>query len=112
MLIMFKYSKEQRDIALERAAEIGFEKASIEVGIPETTLRRWNREKNNSVKPADAQNTDPVIHGIEESLRQDLSDAKQLNRVTQETIDYLVEENRMLRQRCERYLKALALIVE
>ncbi len=43
---------------------------------------------------------------------QDLSDAKQLNRITQETIDYLIEENRMLRQRCERYLKALALIVE
>ena len=110
--MMFKYSKEQRDLALERAAEIGFEKASIEVGIPETTLRRWNREKNNSVKPADAQNTDPVIHGIEESLRQDLTDAKQLNRITQETLDYLIEENRMLRHRCERYLKALALIVE
>ncbi len=110
--MMFKYSTEQRDHALERAAEIGFEKTSIEVGIPESTLRRWGQEKNNRAKQADAQNADPVIHGIEKSLMQDLSDAKQLNRITQETIDYLIEENRMLRQRCERYLKALALIVE
>lgn len=53
-----------------------------------------------------------AIQGIEESLRRELADSRQLNRATQETIDYLISENRELRRRCERYLKALAMIAE
>ena len=61
----------------------------------------------------EVQKQEPIsIHGIEESLRRDLADSRLLNQATQETIDYLIAENRELRRRCERYLKALAMIVE
>ena len=52
------------------------------------------------------------IEGIEEALQRDLADARQLNRISQATIDYLIDKNRELRRRCERYLKALAMVAE
>ena len=56
--------------------------------------------------------TDWLLRNDTQALQRDLANERQLNRTAQETIDYLIAENRELRDRCERYLKALAMIVE
>ena len=128
---MIKYTPEDRRKAVALSKEIGVNKACNQLGMTVPTLRRWRREEKarEAVKPSGAcsqiqdkeksrmddevQKQEPIsIHGIEESLRRDLADSRLLNQATQETIDYLIAENRELRRRCERYLKALAMIVE
>ena len=129
---MIKYSPEDRRKAVALSTEIGITKACSQLGMSVPTLRRWRREekacntgKENSaactqildkeISPMDEEKQKQesiAIQGIEESLRRELADSRQLNRATQETIDYLISENRELRRRCERYLKALAMIAE
>ena len=52
------------------------------------------------------------MKAIEKKLKSELEDMQRQNNTADETIDYLVSENRQLRQRCERYLKALSLLVQ
>ena len=123
---MPRYTPEEREKAVNLSKEFGLRKTCKELGMAVPTLRRWRQEEisrmitDHSQLP-DKEETqmdnvpkkeDPTIHGIEEALRRDLDEARQLNRITQETIDYLIAENRELRRRCERYLKALAMVVE
>ena len=128
---MFKYTAEERKRAVALSMEVGINKTCKQLGMSIPTLRRWRREErvretarqSAGVNPKisyreevlmdeEKQDQETSIHGIEEALRRELADARQLNRITQETIDYLIAENRELRRRCERYLKALAMIVE
>ena len=132
---MAKYSDEIRERALKMLDEIGPGKTSKEMHIGEQTLYRWRKEQairsssSESIPPEQPevadnpvseikvlpdQENDPSIKipEIEAKLKQELEDMRHLNQIVEETIDYLIIENRQLRERCERYLKALSLMAQ
>ena len=132
---MAKYSDEIRERALKMLDEIGPGKASKEMQIGKQTLYRWRKEQ--SIKSSSSKNKPPEqqdiadnpvsetkvlpdqvndssmkIPEIEAKLKQELEDMRHLNQIVEETIDYLIIENRQLRERCERYLKAISLMAK
>lgn len=103
--------------------------------IGKQTLYRWRKEQ--SIKSSSSKNKPPEqqdiadnpvsetkvlpdqvndssmkIPEIEAKLKQELEDMRHLNQIVEETIDYLIIENRQLRERCERYLKAVSLMAQ
>ena len=130
---MSRYSDEIRERALQMIKEIGVVGTSKEMKIADQTLYRWRKEQGAS---AQAEPTTPIeqpieeggqpqekeapatsecspnakISDIDEKLKRELEDMRHLNQIVEETIDYLIIENRQLRERCERYLKALSLL--
>ena len=131
---MAKYSDEIRERALKMMEEIGPGKTSREMHIGKQTLYHWRKEQSSlpssngniplqqdtadnppsQTKALPEQGYDPAlkIPEIEAKLKQELEDTRHLNQIIEETVDYLIIENRQLRERCERYLKALSLIAQ
>ena len=115
--------------------EIGVIETSKEMKIADQTLYRWRKElgltdnaatqmpveqppeeiesQQDTGHPADSECRQNIkIPEIEEKLKRELEDMRHLNQIVEETIDYLIIENRQLRERCERYLKALSLLAQ
>ena len=125
---MARYPEDFREQAIRMMEEIGPGKTSAKLHIPNQTLYRWKKEKlamptEESITVAEKVSTDNgasgsvsknagqiSLPGIEAKLKEELNDMRHVNKVAEETIDYLIAENRQLRQRCERYLKALSLL--
>ena len=125
---MARYPEDFREQAIRMMEEIGPRKTSAKLHIPNQTLYRWKKEKlamptEESITAAGKVSTDNgtsgsvsknagqiSLPGIETKLKEELNDMRHVNKVAEETIDYLIAENRQLRQRCERYLKALSLL--
>ncbi len=125
---MARYPVDFREQAIRMMEEIGPGKTSAKLHIPKQTLYRWNKEKlamlsegsitaagkvnnDNGALESIPKNTGQIsLPGIEAKLKDELNDMRHINKVAEETIDYLIAENRQLRQRCERYLKALSLL--
>ena len=98
----------------------------LSVKLPEQTIKFSSSESIPPEQPEVADNpvsetkvlpdqeNDPSIKipEIEAKLKQELEDMRHLNQIVEETIDYLIIENRQLRERCERYLKALSLMAQ
>ena len=132
---MSRYSDEVRERAFKMMEEIGVVGTSKEMKIADQTLYRWRKELGLSdqataqapekelledrdlpqepvVSSASESCQHPQIPEIEAKLKQELEDVQHLNQIVEETIDYLIIENRQLRERCERYLKALSLLAQ
>ena len=124
---MSKYPDDIREKALQRTSEIGVERTAREMHIGRETLYRWKNEQRTAAHSSettmeedDKLPTEQVssilenirLPNIEKTLRSELEDMQRLDHMTAETIDYLIAENRQLRQRCERYLKALSLLAQ
>lgn len=132
---MSRYSDEIRERAIKMMKEIGVIETSKEMKIADQTLYRWRKElgladnastqlpveqapeetesKQETGIPADSECHQNIkIPEIEEKLKRELEDMRHLNQIVEETIDYLIIENRQLRERCERYLKALSLLAQ
>ena len=132
---MSRYSDEIRERALQMIEEIGVVGTSKEMKIADQTLYRWRKEQGAADLPTNQTPVDlPLeeneqmqkvgdpetsercpnakISEIEEQLKRELEDMRHLNEIVEETIDYLIIENRQLRERCERYLKALSLLAQ
>ena len=127
---MSGYPEDIRMKALTMMKEVGVRKTSNEMHIGRQTLYKWRNaqtENNNlhntkrenytemHTPPDDAISAvheNPRMSEIEKKLKSELEDMQRQNNTADETIDYLVSENRQLRQRCERYLKALSLLVQ
>ena len=132
---MSRYSDEIRERAIKMMKEIGVIETSKEMKIADQTLYRWRKElgltdnaatqmpveqppeeiesQQDTGHPADSEYRQNIkIPKIEEKLKRELEDMRHLNQIVEETIDYLIIENRQLRERCERYLKALSLLAQ
>ena len=46
------------------------------------------------------------------NYQQELEEERKVNKFCQQTIEYLVEENRILRQQCDNYLTAIRLTTQ
>ena len=123
---MSRYSDEIRERAIKMMKEIGVIETSKEMKIADQTLYRWRKElgltdnaatqmpveqppeeiesQQDTGHPADSEcRQNMKIPEIEEKLKRELEDMRHLNQIVEETIDYLIIENRQLRERCERY---------
>ncbi len=132
---MSRYPDAIREKALKLAEEIGVVETCKEMKIADQTLYRWRKElafadqasdqaaaeqlpekkevQQDTDVPADSEsNQNTIIPEIEDKLKRELEDMRHLNQIVEETIDYLIVENRQLRERCERYLKALSLLAQ
>ena len=130
---MTKYSDEFKEKALKRTAEIGVVKTSKELHVGDQTLYRWKKAQraitNAASQIPDTQspdnsniliNTEEVseyekkqsttISGIEEELKQELNDLRQINQIAQQTIDCLVKKNHQLQECCKKYLETICLM--
>ena len=130
---MSRYSDEIRERALQMIEEIGVVGTSKEMKIADQTLYRWRKEQGaadqaepitTAEQPLEESEQsqeketpatyecypNPKISEIDDKLKRELEDMRHLNQIVEETIDYLIIENRQLRERCERYLKALSLL--
>ena len=129
---MVKYAPEVRAAALDMIRSVGISRTCHEMHITKQTLLRWRKQ---NLKKAPGENTQAEespaetlpatsqlesmpktenlsVTPIDDKLRQELNDMQHLNQVSEATIEYLVNENRLLRQRCEKYLHALSLITQ
>ncbi len=124
---MSKYPDDIRAKALQRIIEIGVIRTAREMGIGRETLYKWKRDQraddhfsettvaedhNSHAEQVISSQENVRLPNIEKKLCSELEDMKRLDHMTAETIDYLIAENRELRQRCERYLKALSLLAQ
>ena len=130
---MTKYTPEVREKALEMIKTLGINRTSNEMHIARQTLVRWKKQSMRSTASPSSLSSEDALgktaaaahedHAglqsnkdsqptalIDEKLILELNDMQRLNQVSEATIEHLVNENRLLRQRCEKYLHALSLI--
>ena len=114
------YTEEFRQNALKMVESIGVKKTSKELHVGEQTLYSWKkraREQNASSFSFPQENGKSEVktedpHKADFDLKQELDELKKLNQSCQQTIEFLVEENTLLRQQCENYLIAIRLITQ
>ena len=127
---MAKYAPEVRAAALDMIRSVGISRTCHEMHITKQTLLRWRKQHRKETlgeephaegspveklhaasRPESMPKTESLsVAAIDDKLRQELNDMQHLNQVSEATIEYLVNENRLLRQRCEKYLHALSLV--
>ena len=125
---MSRYPDETREKALKMMDELGATQTSKRMNIGKQTLYQWRKEqRKNAQLPAmiGKQNSDMnnpannpenhtkdnnTIYEIEKKLQTELEDMQHHSQMADKTIDYLIAENRQLRQRCERYLEVISLL--
>ena len=114
------YTEEFRQNALKMVESIGVKKTSKDLHVGEQTLYSWKkkaRERNGSSvsslqgnENSEVKTEDPRKADFD--LKQELDELKNLNQSCQQTIEFLVEENAILRQQCENYIMAFRLITQ
>ena len=109
------YSDEFRAKALEMAEKIGVKKTSKELHVGAQTLYKWQKNARfHETQPVSADNSETSqasdLPGLGFDINHELIEQRKLNQSCQQTIKYLVEENTLLRQKCENYLMAIRLI--
>lgn len=101
-----KYNQEKKAAALERIAEIGVKKASVELGISVQTLYKWRNEGDGGTSRRPAQSEAKT-----EELRQTILNDQFLESKVKQLEDQnhaLRDENKMLRAKAAQLKKAIA----
>ena len=127
---MSRYSNDIRIKAVNRMKETSLSQTAKEMNISKQTLRRWKQlssEPNQQPDPvskngemayedeAESSSTAQEQAGtfeLNEKLRAELEEARRLKKAADATIDYLIADNRQLRLQCDKYLRALSLLVQ
>lgn len=127
---MTRYSDDIRIVALKKMQEASLSQTAREMNISKQTLCHWKRAaaeanqqpevvvEDDKMTHKDESEALPTTQGknslswTNEKMHAELEAMRRLNETADATIDYLIEENRQLRQRCERYLSALSLLVQ
>lgn len=101
---MRRYSAEEKQQALARAAEIGVAKTGEEMGIAIQTLYKWRNEEKQAASTQDGLKVQPAASAVD---RAEIKKLIKSNDMYEAKIKTLEEENTQLRQSIAKLKRAL-----
>jgi len=91
---MAEYSKEFKEQALKLADEIGFKKASIQLGVKYSTFAGWGRaRKKKNIQSNIGSETTPLTER-ELKMQQEIQELKQANEILKDALGFFAKDRK------------------